>query len=446
MKKITFTLLLFSVGFLVGAQPDWKWVQTAKLSTVSKITHSATDAAGNVYVAGFFEGTMLLGSENLECKGGFDAFWAKYSPDGQVLMAKSMSGVGYNYANQILIDGKQNIYVAGRFTQSIQIENQTLNSRGDSDIFLAKYNAQGKLVWVKQEGGSDADAPYGIGKDKQGNIYLTGDFGRTATFGSFSLKSIGYNDIFLAKYDENGNCSWAKRYGGSGEDQPKSMITDAEGNCYVAGYTFSPILSFGTQTLKSYGDVDGFLVKFSPNGEITWAKSVGGANTDEARSVALDSKGNVYITGFFKEKAQFDNISLAANSPSSDIFMAKFSNSGQAIWAKNAGSAIGDEGSAIAIDASDNIYITGWFSGAAAFEEHKISSAGGQDVFLAKYNTEGKCQAAYSIGGTSTDEGQTLTTHQNSVFLGGYFRSKKVTFSQPIANDAGNTLFFIGKW
>jgi hypothetical protein len=446
MKKNILILWLFITSFWVAAQPEWKWVQTAKLSTVSKITHSTTDAAGNVYVTGFFEGTMLLGNENLDCQGGLDAFWAKYSPEGQLLMAKSMNGTGYNYANQILIDEQQNIYVAGRFTQSVQIENRTLNSRGDSDIFLAKYNPQGKLLWVKQEGGNDADAPYGIGKDKQGNIYLTGDFGRTATFGSFSLKSIGYNDIFLAKYNENGDCLWAKRSGGTGEDQPKSMVADAAGNCYVVGYTYSPTLSFGTQTLKNYGDVDAFLVKFNANGETVWAKNAGGTKSDEARGTALDSEGNIYITGFFKEKAQFDGMSLAANSPSSDVFIAKYNPNGQIEWAKNAGSAIGDEGSAIAIDAADNIYVTGWFSGAAAFDEHKINSAGGQDIFLAKYNTKGNCTAVYSIGGTSTEEGQTLTNHQNNMFLGGYFKSKKVTFSQPIANDAGNTLFFIGKW
>jgi len=274
--------------------------------------------------------------------------------------------------------------------------------------------------WAKGIGGTSWDYGYSIAVDDMGNVYVTGVFGGTsggtADFdpgpGTANLTSAGNIDIFFAKYNSSGDYIWAKRLGGIGWDDGRSIALDGTGNVYITGW-FMGTVDFDpgpdTAALTSVGR-DIFFAKYSSSGDYIWAKRVGGTWFEEGSSIALDDMGNVYITGTFEGTADFDpgpgtaNL-ISAGAGFDDIFFAKYSSSGDYLWAKSIGSTLIDQGLSIALDGMGNVYITGYFWGTADFDPGSstadLTSNGIYDIFFAKYNSSGNYIWAKRVGGPS---------------------------------------------
>jgi len=198
-----------------------------------------------------------------------------------------------------------------------------LTSSGGSDIFVAKLDINGNWLWAKQAGGTSGDSGNGIAVDANGNSYITGGFKESATFGTTTLTSSGYYDydIFVPKLDIDGNWLWAKQAGGTGDEGSNSIAVDANGNSYITS-GFEESVNFGTTTLTSSGYLDIFVAKIDHNGNWLWAKQAGGAIDDCGYGIALDANGNSYVTGVFMESANFGTTTLTS-SGDRDIFVAK---------------------------------------------------------------------------------------------------------------------------
>ena len=137
----------------------------------------------------------------------------------------------------IAVDGSGNVYVIGHFRGDTAIfGSTTLTNAGSYDIFIAKLNVSGDFLWAKQAGGSSYDYGYGIAVDSSGNVYVTGDFSDTATFGSATLTSLGWGDIFIAKLNDSGDFLWAKQAGGYCGVMGLGIAVDGSGNVYVTGW------------------------------------------------------------------------------------------------------------------------------------------------------------------------------------------------------------------
>ncbi|MFA7028830.1 MAG: SBBP repeat-containing protein, partial [Candidatus Cloacimonadaceae bacterium] len=215
--------------------------------------------------------------------------------------------------------------------------------------------------WAKQAGGTDYDFGQDIAIDSSGNSYITGYFPGNASFGTTELTSSGGIDIFVAKLDSDGNWLWAQKAGGTSDDGGYSIAIDSSGNSYVTGY-FHSTASFGNITLTSSGSYDIFVAKLDSNGNWLWAKKAGGTSDDYGYSITIDFSGNSYVTGYFYSTASFGTTTLTS-SGDCDIFVAKMDSSGNWLWAKKAGGTYSDEGWGIAIDSSGNSYVTGYFEG-----------------------------------------------------------------------------------
>jgi hypothetical protein len=249
-------------------------------------------------------------------------------------------------------------------------------------------------------GGTGADMGASIAVDASGNVYTTGFFSGTADFdpgaGAFILSSEGNNDTFISKLDASGDFVWAKRTNRRtfSFSDGRSIAVDASGNVYTTG-DFDGITDFdpgaGAFNLISAGDQDIFISKLDASGNLVWAKQMGGTGFDVGHSIAIDTSGNLYITGVFWGTADFDpgagvfNLSSAG---SFDVFISKLDASGNFVWAKQMGGTNDDVGHSIAVDASGNVYTTGYFEGTAYFDPgagaFNISSAGGNDIFVYK--------------------------------------------------------------
>jgi hypothetical protein len=345
------------------------------------------DMEGNSYITGaigVFGGTATFDTIKLTGTGAWDIFIAKYDSNGKCIWAKLAGGSNINWGNSIAVDKHGNSFVTGYFNGSTYFDSIKLTGYALSDIFLAKYNEQGSCIWVKQAGGSsDYESGYSVSTDTSGNSYLTGSFQGSAIFDSIHLTSFGKMDIFVAKYDSNGNCLWAKQLGGNDNDLGYGISTDVWGNCYVTGY-FTGTASFGTVQLTATGSNDIFVAKFDANGNCIWAKSAGGTNNNYGFGISVDIMGNSYVTGLFNGNATFGAIQLQSYNMSTDIFITKYDPNGNCLWAKHAGGDDLDCGYGITLDKQGNCYATGSFKSAATFGAFQLSGGIGDEAFITK--------------------------------------------------------------
>ncbi|KAA9325004.1 SBBP repeat-containing protein [Adhaeribacter soli] len=402
----------------------------------------AVDPSGNSYTTGLFTGNITFGNTTLEGNGGQEVFITKHDPAGNLTWAQKAGGTGNDVSTGIAIDASGNSYITGHFSGTATFGTITLTSSGQLDIFVAKYDIAGNLVWAKKGGGTSEDISNSIAADANGNVYITGYFNGSAVFGSASLTgSNGSQDIFIVKYDGAGNVLWAKKAGGADYDEGNNIGIDASGNCYVTGYIKGNAI-FGTTTLST-ADTDIFLAKYSPAGNVIWAKKAGGSSTDFGHSLSIDASGSCYVSGYFVGKGTFGSITLNGSS-NGNLFIARYDASGNVQWAKQINGVVSaNRGSSIKADSTGNCFITGQFGISAAFDGYTLTTAVGQyDAFIAKYDALGNVVWAQKAGGTMEENSQGIAVDKiGNCYITGYFKGNSF-FGNTSLLTYGTEVFF----
>jgi len=400
--------------------------------------------------------------------------------------AKSFGSTANDRGRSLQLDAAGNVYLTGSYVGIVDFDPgpgtatiETIGIAGNNNIFIAKYDNSGNFLWVKNIGGPDYEAAYCIHLDPIGNIYISGYFKSAADFdpgpGSTILNAGSPSgDIFIAKYDNNGNNIWAKSFVGNAANSNinpahlgRFLKTDASGNVFVTGY-FSGTVDFdpgpGTATLASkyYDDIDCFLAKYNSSGDYQWAKQIKGKSDNylTAQPIDIDNAGNVYLTGGSRDTISFDQanpnaITIAEVTGSS--FIAKYNPAGNFLWAKHSQGTSGcwAAGYAIQLDASNNIYLAGTFydnvdldsgPGTAAY-----GTVGGRDMFYAKYDNNGNHIWSKTLTGTVDHIGAvfSLIVDSYNIYMMGYLYSE--TDFDPSVNTAtifanSGASFFIAKY
>ncbi|MDX5443024.1 MAG: SBBP repeat-containing protein, partial [Hymenobacteraceae bacterium] len=382
------------------------WARKMGGSLIDESYSIAVDDSGNVYTTGLFLGTSDFdpgtGTASLSAAGGTDIFISKLDSAGNFVWAKRIGSSADEHGRYIKTDTAGNIYLTGYFKGTVDFDPGAgifnLTSAGDKDIFIAKLNAAGNFIWAKSMGGSLTDDGYAIAFDATGNILLSGFFQGTVDFDTgaamFNVTASGSSDAFICKLTALGDFIWVKRFGGSGAVFITSMVLDAVGSIYTTGYLqgaadFDP--GTGISNLASAGNNDIFISKLDTAGNFAWAKRMGGVANEAAFSMALSSEGNLYTTGYFYGTVDFDPGAGTANltsAGSDDIFISKLDTAGNFKWARRMGGNSTDRGFSMAIDASDNIYTTGFFYSTADFDPaltaFNLTSAGSGDAYVHK--------------------------------------------------------------
>ncbi len=375
------------------------------------------DSSGNVYVAGYFGSTTLGFGNGVNLSnrgvGSYDFFVVKYNSSGVAQWAMNPdSGMGdtYDSGNSVFVDSSGNVYVAGYFDSAeLGFGNGVSLTNGSQDMlmdfFVVKYNSSGVAQWAKNPdaGTNDnSDESKSVFVDSSGNVYVTGyfmsdviDFGNGVNLSKTGWG--GYEDFFVVKYNSSGVAQWAVNPEYSTDyEWSTSVFVDSGGNVYLAGFYLSTT-NFGNGViLTNNGSEDFFVVKYSSSGVAQWAQgpsSGTGSMSDAARSVFVDSSGNVYVTGnFWSEGLGFGNGVSLANSSSNktDFFVVKYNSSGVAQWAKNPSIGTGinhDSGNSIFAESGGNVYIGGQFelTSLGFGNSVNLTNRGGTDFFVVKY-------------------------------------------------------------
>ena len=433
-------LVLLFIAVLAFAQaPEWQWATQAGGTNSDEGKAITIDAAGNSYVTGTFRETATFGSYSLTSSGYLDIFVAKMDATGNWLWATQAGGGSWDwdYGYGITIDDAGNIYVTGGFNGTASFGSFSITSGGDDDIFVAKMDANGNWQWATRAGGTYIDFGYGITIDNAGNSYVTGTFAYTATFGSYSLTSSGDADIFVAKMDATGNWLWVTQAGGGTSVSRGYGITiDDAGNSYVTGFFYDTII-FGSYSLTSSGMEDIFVAKMDGGGNWQWAAKAGGTDCDYGKAITIDDAGNSYVTGSFYGTAIFGSYSLNGGGG----FVAKMDATGNWQWATQAGGT----GYGITIDNAVNNYVTGYFYETSTFGSYSLTSSGENDIFVAKIDANGNWQWAIQAGGASADLGYGITIDDagNSYVTGNF--GGTATFSSYSLNSSGSWDIFVAK-
>jgi hypothetical protein len=450
MKKIIFIFIFLITGFYSYSQsPVWSWASSAGGSGEDVGSGIITDAIGNSYVAGYFSSpSITLGNTtliNADPSGNTDDLLiVKFDKTGNVLWASSSGGNGEDVANCISFDNDGNIYVAGYFqSSSISIGGNTLNNTGGKDGFISKYDTSGTVVWVKKiSSGGDYPAS-GITVDIYGNIYITGNIGwnifvskldrngnvlwvknsigsttdngisisadkngNVFVAGCFSSPVIAFDnitltnsdtsgyppDIFIAKFDTDGNALWARSSGSkSYYDVAYSICTDTLGDAYITGYFGYSDISFDSILVSGNGWINIFIAKYDADGNAKWARCPSGGH---GNSITADLEGNIYLTGYSGNQ-YIDGITVPIFG-FDDIFIAKYNYTGNALWATGFGGAKNEYGNSITTDASGDIYLTGKFNSPIFnYGNETLLNAGPDfmlDLFIAKLDSADSIQ------------------------------------------------------
>ncbi|HPS39858.1 MAG TPA: SBBP repeat-containing protein [Candidatus Cloacimonadota bacterium] len=236
---------------------NFLWATQAGGTGIDQSFGLALDDFGNICLAGHFQATASFGDFTLTSRGDADLFAAKLDNNGNFLWAIQAGGSDQDYGFGIA-ERAGYIYLTGRFSGTALFGTTTLTSNGECDIFAAKLDPEGNFVWTSRAGGVSDDRCNAIAVDAAANVYLTGYFSSACSFGGTTLLSHGAWDVFAAKLDPFGNFCWAVQAGGYGNDHGYALAPDDAGNLYLTGY-FRDTATFGQTTFYSHGSEDVYI-------------------------------------------------------------------------------------------------------------------------------------------------------------------------------------------
>lgn len=428
----------FLLSATLSAQPPyWKWVTSAGGSAEDKPLSIATDNANYLYITGYYlSPSIVFGTDTLTSP--YSLFLVKYDANGNIVRVKSSSGSNNNRGNSVVTDKQDNVYLGGYFASKTISFDSILLTKTDttnswSNMFLVKYDSSGHVIWAKSAYSNASSSVYALACNDMGNLFVSGFFMDTLIIGPDTLVQFAK---FIAKYDTSGIAQWGRRIvatDGLPDSNGPFIAADKFGNVYAAGGFFEPVGLVDTVQMINHGNYDAYLAKFDGAGNVQWVHNYGGSNNSQASSVACDTSGNVYLTGFFVDVSiTFDTITLTAPG-SIHAFLVKFNPSGSALWARKIMWLWGQKPLKVTVDKNNDVYLTGYFGGfnSPGFLFTPTDSLTNEGLFLAKYDSNGNFKwARDAIGGNIATA--VAIGPDGTPYITGYFSSDTLIFDSNV--------------
>ncbi len=435
----TFYVVIASVGMntltsnttTLTVLPPWAGTrQSGVAGATTTASGIATDAWGNVYVTGCTDG----GLDGNTLTGTLDFFLTRYDSSGQKLYTRQLGAIGQRTcAYGVAVDASGNLYITGWTSGGLDGNTVT----GTVDFFLTKYDSGGQKLYTRQSGVAGSATPAsGVAVDSSGNVYVAGQ----TSGGLDGNARAGYYDLFLTRYDSNGQKQYTRQLGASGADVfAQGVATDSNGNIYVTGHTTGG-LDGNTLT----GSQDAFLTRYDSNGQRQYTRQWGTSGAHVfAQGLAVDAGGNVHVAGE-------TNGGLDGNTRTGyqDFFLTRYDSSGQKQYTRQLGavhfftSAYG-----VATDASSNVYVTGATGG--GLDGNTLSGPGSTDFFVTRYDSSGQKQYTRQLGVSADPFINALSTMGKAVVSdarGNVFVTGDTTGGLDGNTLTGTTDFFLTKY
>jgi hypothetical protein len=441
---LSFVFTLF-IGLINAQQLEWNTVIGSTSTEVCEST--VVDAVGNIYSTGYFEGTVDFNTgaavNDLTSSGVRDAYILKLNNAGEFEWVKSINSSSDVLGYTITVGGPSNdkVYIGGTFEGMAEFNpdnpgTNLITSVGLTDGFILKLNDNGAFEWVKQFGSVGNEGIYSLKLDPSEQLYSTGAFENTVNFDPGNspvdlVAHIGGTDVFVMKHDISDNLLWAKRFGGASyNDKGTSITYDSDDNIIVAGEfegtgNFDPVANFD---MISNGGIDVFISKLAHDGDWLWAKNIGGLSNELNPKVEAKGINDIYITGSYQGTSDFDpspTINNITSAGAHDIYIANFNQIGTLLEVESFGGTGEDYGRGIDLSSTNEVYITGDYESTVNFNNaggtYELTSAGQNDAFVLKLNSNLSIGWAKSIGGINQQKGKSIFVDDNNdVYVSGH--------------------------
>jgi len=463
--KFLILLSLFNVSQFYGQ--NWQWAVGATGSGGDYAKTSCIDASGNVIMTGQFSSNPLqMGTVTLNNAGGSDGVITKLSPTGTVIWSQKIGGTGNESITGVTTDAAGNIYVTGYFSTAflsippVTIPNFTNNAT--YDVFVACFNSAGIIQWGKAFGGALNEYSGGcVFSNSLSCLYVTGSYNSTTfTAGTNTITNsniTGANtDLFLARLTNTGSVTWFKNAGSStSDDRAYEVAIDASSDPYFCGLIAptSGTTVIGVTTLTTLGGQDILLAKYNSAGTPQWAKNFGStlnASADFVGGISIDPSNNILINGYHNGAALIAGTFTLANSGGYDAFAAKTNSLGVFQWATKIGASLDEYGYDITNDASGNAYVAGAFSGttvAVGSVNLTNSNPGANtEIYVLKLNSAGVGVWGRTATGTSDETALGIVSDAAGfVYVSGNTFTSPTAFGSTTLTSSGSADLYISK-
>jgi hypothetical protein len=367
---------------------------------------------------------------------------------GKPLWQAGFGGLGIDSTRGVAAGPNGEAFIAGYYEGEIDFGGTVGKkpSAGKSDAFVAKFGADGKLAWAQTWGATRDDLANAIAI-RGDKVAVAGSFLDEIKIGSFTKKSQGSDDLYIAAFDKDGNAEWLWTAGGIDSDGVNTIAPTPDGG-WVIGGSFTKSLEIttgsGKTTITSKGGTDAVLIKLAASGDTEWVKSYGGNYDDTILHVAVDANSNVFVQGVFRDVADWGGKEplKAGGGSDNDVVLAKYDTNGDHVWSQRFGNAFNDVAGGLAIDSSGQITIAGSFEnkGSISFgpgDDHV--SLGEADVYVARFANDGKLQWARSYGGERVDVANDVAVDSaGNAIVTGWFEGMVDFGKGPVTSKGGN--------
>ncbi|UQA62118.1 SBBP repeat-containing protein [Polyangium aurulentum] len=371
-------------AFVTKLDPSGKplWSRSFGNGEAQEARAVAVDGAGNVIVVGAFMGTVDFGGGPLTSAGGYDIFVLKLDPSGKHLASARFGDAAEQRALDVAVDAGGNVYLTGWAGGTVDFGGGALPGGGALDVFVASLDGGLGHRFGKRYGDGPDQRGYGIAVDAKGRVLVIGTFDGKVDLGGGPLASAGKGDVLVAALDENGNHLFSERFGNAEDQSGQGIAVAPDGRVVLTGF-FAGSIDFGGGALVSGGSTDGFVVGLGATGEYQWSRQFGDLGTQFGFGVAVDPAGDAFVAGTFQNTVHFGGGPLAS-AGSYDVVAAKLGPDGSHRWSRRYGDALDQRGVTIAVGGSPGrVLLAGWFQGGIDFGSGVMDSAGGYDLFIA---------------------------------------------------------------
>ncbi|MBW2736660.1 MAG: hypothetical protein JRH20_30090 [Deltaproteobacteria bacterium] len=423
------------------------WQKTFGGPLYDKGVSVVVDSKGNIYLAGQFYGTVNLGGGNVTSLGPSDIFITSFSADGTHRWQKVFGGTSSrNETTGMAVDINGNVTIIGDFYETAELADGNVTAQGGSDIFISSFTENGTYRWQKILGGSGFEYSHGVVVDSSGSVTLTGYLFTTVDLGGgIVTPKAGGTDLFITSFTVDGEHRWQKAVGGTTSEQARDVAVDTKGNVTVVGNMYGAADLGGGSETSFAGNADIFITSFTSDGVHRWQRALGGSSNDFAYGVAADNNGNITVTGYFTDMAELGS-SVITSRGVSDIFVTHFTADGTHRWQKALGGTFSDVGTSLVVDGQGNITITGYFTDTAELGGGSVTSQGLADIFVTGFTSDGVHRWQRALGGTSTDRGNKVAVDsEGNVIIAGTFKDTADLGGSSVTS-MGNTDIFLVKF
>ena len=383
-------------------------------------TSIALGPDNGIVIAGSFSGVLDLGGAPLISAGEYDIFLALFNAEGQHIWSRSFGDASNDKARDLAVSAEGDILLSGDFFQTIDFGGGPLISEGDKDAFLARFDLEGNHVWSQGFGDAQFQSASAVAFDTDGNAILGGNFRGSIDLGGGSLDAFDAQDIFIACFDAGGGHLWSQSFAGFYDQWIMDLDTDGFGGFALAG-SFAGSLDWGDEVQVAMDGQDAYQAHFDAAGLLLWSSVYGGAGNQIARAVVdLGLEGTV-LAGDFESSIDLAGEALIS-AGGTDLFLARFDPGGQRLWSGSFGDEQDQGLEALSAGPAEDISITGWAEGAPDFGGGPLPTAGSMDIFLARYNGEGGHLWSAVFGDGQEQRGQGLAIDAlGDLVLGAWF-------------------------